>query len=76
MNIEIERLKEQVTKYEKVLLSTAQKIEPIITKNGDKAVQEKPLNIWLKEISAGNCFPSAKGKIGNIGGDVPAYCWH
>ena len=51
MNIEVERLKEQVTKYEKVLLSTAQKIEQIISKNEDKAVQEKLLDIWLKEIS-------------------------
>ena len=51
MNIEVERLKEQVTKYEKVLLSTAQKIEQIINTNEDKAVQEKLLDIWLKEIS-------------------------
>ena len=51
MNIEVERLKEQVTKYEKILLSTAQKIEQIINKNEDKAVQEKLLDIWLKEIS-------------------------
>ena len=51
MNIEIERLKEQVTKYEKILLSTAEKIEQIINKNEDKAVQEKLLDIWLKEIS-------------------------